>query len=169
MSKSLFNSFAGVILPRTTRKREVSSPKSLGFDDNSVDKSLMIKTKNNKEPRIEPWRTPEFTAAHPEACPFKTLWYLFWRKTSMIFNKFPGIAFCFISHLDARLYQTLYQTLLTHHQRVTDKSLLMLESPDLDSHWIWDIKSFSMKKENMLLCNNLSKIFRHVERRETGV
>ena len=49
---------------------EVSSAKCQGIDEKPVDKSLM-QTKNNKEPRIELLRTSSFTAAHPEACPFR--------------------------------------------------------------------------------------------------
>ena len=46
-------------------KKEVCPAKSLGFDDKPFDKSLM-QTKNNNGPRIEPWGTPAFTAAHLE-------------------------------------------------------------------------------------------------------
>ena len=42
-----------------------------GFDDNSLDKSL-IKVKNNKGPKIEPCGTPALNVAVLETCPFKT-------------------------------------------------------------------------------------------------
>ena len=45
----------------------------------------------------------------------------------------------------------------------------MQESPGLNPDCFWDIKPFSMKKENILLYNNLSKIFPHIGRRETGL
>ena len=60
------------------------------FDDNPVDKSL-IYTINNKGPRIEPWGTPAFTAAHPEA-----------------------FVLILISHHDARLCQALLICQLKH-------------------------------------------------------
>ena len=50
---------------------QLSSAKSLGFDDLPIDKSL-IWTKNNKGLRIGPWGTPAFTAA-----------------------QFPDVLFCF--------------------------------------------------------------------------
>ena len=40
-NKSLFKTFADEVISQTTEKREVSSAKSLGFDDNLVDKSLI--------------------------------------------------------------------------------------------------------------------------------
>ena len=52
---------------------------------------------------------------------------------------------------------------------ISDKSWLMLESPDLNPDWFWNIKSFLMKKENMLFCSNISKIFPHIGRSETGL
>ena len=52
---------------------------------------------------------------------------------------------------------------------ISDKSWLMLESPDLNPDWFWNIKSFLMKKENMLLYSNISKIFPHIGRSETGL
>ena len=45
----------------------------------------------------------------------------------------------------------------------------MQESPGLKPDWFWDIKSFSMKKENISIYNNLSRTFPHIERRETGL
>ena len=52
---------------------------------------------------------------------------------------------------------------------ISDKSWLMLEFPDLNPDWFWNIKSFLMKKENMLLYSNISKIFPHIGRSETGL
>ena len=52
---------------------------------------------------------------------------------------------------------------------ISDKSWLMLESPDLNPDWFWNIKSFLMKKENMLLYSNISKIVPHIGRSETGL
>ena len=88
---------------------------------------ILLKTKKYKVPRIEPWETRGFTAAHPDNFLFRTtVWYLFERKFSMIFSKFPDIIFFFlvlILNLDARLCQTLlicqgkYLLLPTHHQR----------------------------------------------------
>ena len=49
----------------------MSSAKSLGFDDNSFDKSL-IYIKNHKRTRIAPCGTPALTVDHLETCPFKT-------------------------------------------------------------------------------------------------
>ena len=49
----------------------MSSAKSLGFDDNSFDKSL-IYIKNHKRTRIEPCGTPALTVDYLETCPFKT-------------------------------------------------------------------------------------------------
>ena len=40
-SRSLFKALADNFVSRTTKEREVSSAKGLGFDDNSFDKSLM--------------------------------------------------------------------------------------------------------------------------------
>ena len=50
-----------------------------------------------------------------------------------------------------------------------DKSLLMQKCPGMNPEWFWDIKPFSVKKQNMLFYNNLSKIFPHICRRETGL
>ena len=47
-SRSSFEVIADKSVSKTTKNREVSSAKSLGFDDNSFDKSLIIQIKNNK-------------------------------------------------------------------------------------------------------------------------
>ena len=52
---------------------------------------------------------------------------------------------------------------------VIDKSWLMQESSGLKPDWFWDIKSFSMRKENFLLYNNLPKTFPHIRRRKTDL
>ena len=91
-SRSLFRALADKFVSQTMENGDVSSVKSLGFDNNSFDKSLMC-IKNNNGPKIEPYVTPSLTAAHLKTCPFKTtLWYLFVKKSSMIFNKFPDIS-----------------------------------------------------------------------------
>ena len=41
----------------TTEKRDVSSAKSLQFEDTPFDKSLM-QIRSNNGPKIEPWGTP---------------------------------------------------------------------------------------------------------------
>ena len=56
-------SLADIFVSPTTENREVSSAKSLGFDDNPFDNSLM-QIKNNKGPRIEPCGNLALTAAH---------------------------------------------------------------------------------------------------------
>ena len=45
----------------------------------------------------------------------------------------------------------------------------MQESPGLKPDWFWDIKSFSMKNENISLYNNLSRTSPHIWKRETGL
>ena len=45
----------------------------------------------------------------------------------------------------------------------------MQESPGLKPDWFWDIKSFSMKKENILLDNKRSRLFLHIGRKGTGL
>ena len=45
----------------------------------------------------------------------------------------------------------------------------MQESPGLNPDWFWDFKRLSMKKENISLYNNFSKIFPHIGRGETGL
>ena len=67
----LFKVLADKLVSRTTENREVSSAKSLGFDDNLIGKSLM-QIKSNNGSRIKPCGTPALTAAHLETCPFKT-------------------------------------------------------------------------------------------------
>ena len=47
--------------------------------------------------------------------------------------------------------------------------IIIKESPGLNPDWFWDVKSFSIKKENMLLYSLLSKIFQHIGRSETGL
>ena len=92
---SLFKTLINEVISQTIEKREVPFGKSLGFDDNPVEKSF-LQIKNKKDPIIESWRTPGFTAAHLETYPFKTtLCYRFARMSSMILSRFPDIPFSF--------------------------------------------------------------------------
>ena len=94
-AKSLFSSGAEVLLSWITENKDVSSAKSLTFEDNPSDKSL-IYIKNNNGPSMEPWATPALTSDQSEACPFnKTLCFLFFRKSQKRFSKLPDIPFCF--------------------------------------------------------------------------
>ena len=71
------------------KKTEVSSAKSLAVDDKFLDKSL-IYTKNNRDPKIDPWGMPASTGDHEDDWLFnKTLWNLFDRKLSMHFSGRP--------------------------------------------------------------------------------
>ena len=67
----MFNALADKFAFQTTKNREVSAAKNLGFHDNSFDKSL-IYIKNHKRTRTEPCGTPALTVDHLETCPFKT-------------------------------------------------------------------------------------------------
>ena len=51
-------------------KSQVPSARSLRFDDNLVEKGLML-ARNNKRQKIEPLVTPTLTTAHSETCLFK--------------------------------------------------------------------------------------------------
>ena len=154
-SRSLFKAITDKFVSRTTENREVS-----GFDDNSLDKSL-IKVKNNKGPKIEPCGAPALHVAVLETCPFKTtLWYPFAEKSSMIFSKIPDIplSFNFSNKPSDKFCQKLliywekHLLLPNHHQMtykfhgVINKSWLMQESTCLKLDRFWDIKLFSMKK-----------------------
>ena len=94
-SKLLFSSRAEVLLSWITENKDVSSAKSLAFEDNPSDKSL-IYIKNNNGPSMEPWGTLALTSDQSETCPFnKTLCFLFLRKLHKKFSKLPDIPFCF--------------------------------------------------------------------------
>ena len=94
-AKSLFSSRAEVLLSWITENKDVLSAKSLVFEDNPSDKSL-IYIKNNNGPSMEPWGTPALTSDQSETCPFnKTLCFLFLRKPHKRFSRLPDIPFCF--------------------------------------------------------------------------
>ena len=124
--KSLFKAVADEVILWTTEKREETSAKSLGFNDNPADKSL-VEIKNKGGPRILPRRIPAFTEAHLEICAFKTtLWYEFDRKPCLIFSKFCYMSFCFSLNSTpwcqnlskAFLYQEKHLLLPNHHQMI---------------------------------------------------
>ena len=56
--QSLLISYVDVYLSRANEKREISSAKSLWFNDKTISKSPM-QTKNNKIPRIKHWETQQ--------------------------------------------------------------------------------------------------------------
>ena len=67
--KSLFSSRVEVLLSWITENKDVLSAKSLVFEDNPSDKSL-IYIKNNNGPSMEPWGTPALTSDQSGTCPF---------------------------------------------------------------------------------------------------
>ena len=82
--RSLFNSFAEILLSCTTENREVSSAKVFVVDTKSSDRSLMSIRKKKSGPRMEPCGTLALTGNHSDVWPFdRTLWNLFYKKLSM--------------------------------------------------------------------------------------
>ena len=93
LAKSLFSSRAEVLLSWITENKDVSSAKSLAFEDNPSDKSL-IYIKNNNGASMEPWGTPAPTSDYSETCLFnKSLCFLFLRKSHKRLSKLPDIPF----------------------------------------------------------------------------
>ena len=93
LERSLLSSKVVITESWITKKREVSSAKSLVLEDKPSAKSL-IHIKNNHGPRMQPWETPALTLVHEEDCPFNTtLYFLFVKKCFKTVNKLPDIPF----------------------------------------------------------------------------
>ena len=72
-------------------KSQVPSARSLRFDDNLVEKGLVL-ARNNKRQKNEPLVTPTLTTAIQKLVYLKTM---FAEKSKIVFSKFPEIMFCF--------------------------------------------------------------------------
>ena len=63
--KSLFSSFAEVVMSCVTKNRDVSLANNFALEDRSPDKSFIC-NKNNNGPKMKPWGTPVVTFHHSE-------------------------------------------------------------------------------------------------------
>ena len=181
-AKLLFSSRAEVILSWIRENKDISSAKSLAFEDNPSDESL-IYIKNKNGPSMEIWGAPPLISDQSETCPFnKTLCFLFLRKSHKRFSKLSDIPFC----VDLKI-RPLHQTLsnafdisrkipLTSNTSSNDlyiswaiaKSWFMHESQGLNPNWIGEMNSFSIKNLKISLKINFSKIFSQIGRRDIG-
>ena len=94
-SWSSFKALADKFVCRITKKKQLSSAKSLGFDDNWFDKQVMS-IENIRGPKIGLCGTPALTAPYLGTSPFKiTFWYLFAKKVFHDFIKFPDVPLYF--------------------------------------------------------------------------
>ena len=88
---SLLSSKVVITKSWITGKREVSSAKSLVFEDKPLAKLLKY-IKHNNGAIMEPWGSPALTLGHEEYYPFNTsLCFLFVKKCFKPFNKLPDI------------------------------------------------------------------------------
>ena len=93
---SLLSSKVVITVSWITKKRDVSSCKSLVLEDKSSAK-LLIYNKNNNGLRMEHWGTPALTLVHEEDCPFNTtLCFLFVKKLSKLLISYPIFHFLVI-------------------------------------------------------------------------
>ena len=85
--RSLFNSFAEILLSCTTENKEVPSAKRFTVDIKSSNRSLM-QIRKKSEQRMEPCGTPALTGYHSDVWTFsRTFWNLFLKKLSMRLNR----------------------------------------------------------------------------------
>ena len=78
--KSLFTSFAAVVMSFLKENRDALSANSFALEGRSSNKSF-IYIKNNTSPRIEPWGSPTVTFCHSDASLLRTtLCYLSLKK-----------------------------------------------------------------------------------------
>ena len=142
-----------------------------------------MQIKNNKGRKMEPWGTPVLTFFHVENCPLRTtLCFLCFKKSSKRFSKFPDLSIwvslkmipsCYIL---SNAFEISRKTLLTSRRSskelyiswVIDNSWLMQETPGLKPDWLEEMSLFSIKKSNISLNINLSRIFPQIGGSDTG-
>ena len=159
-AKSLFRSRAEVLLSWITENKDVSSTKSLAFEDNP-DKSL-IHIRNNNGQRMESWGTPALTSDQPGLVHLTKLFVLHFSKSHKRFSTLPDVPFCFNLKMRSSC-QTLSnafdisrKTPLTSSNDlciswVIAKTWFMQESPGLNPDWLDEMSSFLIKHLNIWL------------------
>ena len=92
--KSLFSSFAEVVMSCVTENRDASSANNFALEDRAPDKSFMY-IKNNNGPKMEPWRTPAVTFCYSDVWPLRrTLCFLWLKELDKRSKRLSDIPFC---------------------------------------------------------------------------
>ena len=119
--RSPFKFFADNVISWTTKKWEVSSVNSLGFEIKLSERSV-IYIKKNWGPKTDLWRTPALTFAREEYWPFKTTLknqLLNWISHHLLhFVLIYKWIHCAKLYQMLLIYQGKHLWLQIHHQRI---------------------------------------------------
>ena len=132
---------------------------------------------------MKPWGTPALTFFHIENCPLRfTCYILSFKKSRKSFRKFPDMPFWISLKMIPSCYTLSNAFEISRNRlltlRLSSKELylswmigtswLIQESSSLKPDWLEEISLFAIKNSNISLNINLSRIFPHISRNDTG-